>query len=155
VKFVNQQKGYIVCLFDKILKTEDGGLTWQVTRPQRNRGYYSISEANGSTYVSGQGIMIKSINGGSSWTELSNSPYDIYFIHFISDCKGFAFGRGNYSGGDFGHSYGSIYCTVNGGTTWNGSADIKEVGLIEGVSFAANNLAYAVSGNKIIRLIAK
>jgi len=155
VKFVNQQTGYIVCAFDKLVKTEDGGLTWQVTSPQPIRGYLSISEANGSIYVSGQGKMMKSTNGGDSWTELSNTPYNIYFIHFISDSKGFAFGAGNYSGGDFGHNYGSIYCTINGGITWNGSADIKEVGPIRAVSFPANNLAYAVSGNKIIRLIAK
>jgi photosystem II stability/assembly factor-like uncharacterized protein len=155
VKFVTQQKGYIVCLFDKIVKTEDGGLSWLVTSPNRGSGYYSISEANGATYVSGQGKMIKSINGGSSWTELSNSPGDIFAIHFINDKTGFAFGRGNYSGGDFGRSYGSIYCTVNGGAAWNGTADVKEAGLIIAVSFPASNLAYAVSGNTIIRLLAK
>jgi photosystem II stability/assembly factor-like uncharacterized protein len=86
---------------------------------------------------------------------LSNSPSDIYAIHFIRGQKGFAFGRGNYSGGDFGHSYGSIYYTNDGGVSWDGTGDIKEVGLIQDVSFPTSNLAYAISGNKIIRLTVK
>ena len=155
VKFINSQNGYIVCLFDKIIKTEDGGLTWVVTSPNRGSGYYSISEANGATYVSGQGKIIKSINGGNSWMDLSNSPGDIFAIHFTDDKRGFAFGRGNYSGGDWGRSYGSIYCTTNGGVTWNGSADILETGLIKAVSFPASNMGYAISGNMIIRLTTK
>ena len=104
VKFVNRQKGYVACLFDKIIKTDDGGETWQVTSPRRNMGYYSVSEANGSTYLSGQGKIIKSTDGGNSWIDLPNSPADIFAIHFINDKRGFAFGRGNYSGGDFGHA---------------------------------------------------
>ncbi|MDQ3682919.1 MAG: YCF48-related protein, partial [Bacteroidota bacterium] len=155
IRFANTQKGYIVCLFDKIIKTEDGGLTWVVTSPQRAIGYYSVSESNGSVYVSGQGKIIKSTNGGSSWSELPNSPMDIFTIHFTDDKKGFAFGRGNYSGGDFGYSYGSMYCTDNGGNTWNGYADVKEVGPIKGVSFPTNNIGYAISGNKVIRLTVK
>jgi len=51
------------------------------TSPHQNTGYYSISGANGSTYVSGQGKIIKSINGGNSWNELLNSPGDIFAIH--------------------------------------------------------------------------
>jgi photosystem II stability/assembly factor-like uncharacterized protein len=155
VKFVDTQKGYIVCLSDKIIKTEDGGSTWQVTSPQRNLGYYSISEAKGSTYVSGQGKIIKSINGGSSWNELPNSPTNIYAIHFINDKKGFAFGSGNYSGGDFGHTYGSIFCTNDGGNTWNGSKDVKVFGPILSVSFPTNNIGYAVSLFKVMRLTVK
>jgi photosystem II stability/assembly factor-like uncharacterized protein len=155
IKFINSQKGYIACLFDKIITTEDGGLSWQVTSPNRGNGYYSISASNGSTFVSGQGKIIKSTNGGVSWSELPNSPSDIYDIHFLNDRTGFAFGRGNYSGGDFGYFYGSMYCTDNGGNTWNGTAEMKEVGLIQSASFPSNKIGYAISGNKVIRLTVK
>lgn len=155
VKFVNAQKGYIPCLSGKVIKTENGGLTWEVTMPRGNIGYYSVSGSNGSVYISGQGKMIKSTNGGISWSELTKSPDDVFAIHFINDKKGFAFGRGNYSGGDFGYSYGSIYCTDDGGDTWNGSADLKDIGLIQSVSFPTINTGYAVTGNKVIRLTVK
>lgn len=155
VRFVNDQKGYVVCLYNKLLKTEDGGTTWQEVRHGSNNGYYALSEADGATYLSGQGTMLKSTNGGSSWTELANSPRDIYDLHFVDNKRGFAFGRGNWSGGDFGSNWGSLYCTTNGGETWTGTADVKETGTIEDVSFPTNTRGYGISGNKLIRFSIK
>ncbi|MBO9562809.1 MAG: hypothetical protein J7621_08555 [Niastella sp.] len=154
VLFTDAQHGYVVCTFDKIVKTSNGGLTWEVTTSNKEAGYYAVSSAEGSMYVSGQGKIIKSVNGGSSWSQLPNSPADIFAIHFTDKNTGFAFGRGNYSGGDWGYSYGSIYCTDNGGATWNGSADIKEVSLIQSVSFPTNHIGYAISMNKVIKIAA-
>lgn len=155
ISFLDNQNGFIVCLFDKILKTNNGGLTWEISSPNKDVGYYSFSSSEGVSYVSGQGRILKSANGGSSWTELVNSPSDIYAIKFTDKNIGYAFGRGNYSGGCFGHSYGSMYCTNNGGATWNGNGDFKEVGLIESVSFPVPNIGYAISGNKIIKILIK
>jgi photosystem II stability/assembly factor-like uncharacterized protein len=82
ISFTDNQNGFIVCLFDKILKTTNGGLTWEINSPNKNVGYYSFSFSEGVSYVSGQGKILKTSNGGSSWTELLNSPRDIYDIHF-------------------------------------------------------------------------
>ena len=153
VYFLNPQTGYVVCLSDKILKTEDGGLTWNLITTSFNQGYYSVSGTLNAIYVSGQGKIIKSTNGGASWTMLPNSPSDIFAVHFFDDKNGIVFGRGNYSGGDFGYAFGSIYCTNDGGDTWNGSAEIKQTRLIGSISFPLNNIGYALGGgNKIIRL---
>ena len=155
IKFSDNQNGFIVCLFDKILKTTDGGNSWQITSPNKNIGYYSLSLSDGISYVSGQGKILKSLDNGISWYELATSPSDIYDIHFTTKNIGYAFGRGNYSGGDFGHSYGSMYCTDNGGNSWNGNGNFKDVGLIQAVSFPLSNIGYAVSGNKVIRITMK
>ncbi len=152
IKFKDNQNGFIVCQFEKILKTNDGGTSWQITTPFKNIGYNSISSFNETIYVSGQGKIIKSLDNGSSWSTLVNSPNEIYDIHFTTQEIGYAFGRGNYSGGDFGRSFGSMYCTNNGGISWNGNGDFKDVGLIKAISFPLNNIGYAVSGNKIIRI---
>ncbi|HEX2534239.1 MAG TPA: YCF48-related protein [Chitinophagaceae bacterium] len=152
IRFAGPQKGYIACLSDKVILTEDGGTTWQVTSPQRNAGYYAVSEANGSTYLSGQGKILKSTDGGASWVDLANAPADIYDLHFRDAEKGFAFGRGNYSGGDFGRNYGSVYCTEDGGSTWTGTAEITETGLIQAVHFPADDIGYAISGPKVVRI---
>jgi photosystem II stability/assembly factor-like uncharacterized protein len=153
IKFKDSQNGFIVCLFDKILKTTDAGTTWQITSPNKNSGYYSVSTSNEQSYVSGQGKILKSVDNGVSWNTLANSPSDIYDIHFTTEKIGYAFGRGNYSGGDFGRSYGSMYCTDNGGVTWNGNGNFKDIGLVKAVSFPSNKIGYAVSGNKIIRIL--
>jgi photosystem II stability/assembly factor-like uncharacterized protein len=92
IYFVNSQKGFVLCTAGKILKTENGGLSWEITNPLQNTGYYSMSASNGSTYISGQRKIIKSVNGGNSWTELPNSPDDIFALHFINAKTGFAFG---------------------------------------------------------------
>jgi photosystem II stability/assembly factor-like uncharacterized protein len=157
ISFLDNQNGFIICLFNKILKTNNGGLTWEISSPNKDVGYcyYSFSSSEGVSYVSGQGRILKSANGGSSWTELVNSPSDIYAIKFTDKNIGYAFGRGNYLGGCFGHSYGSMYGTNNGGATWNGNGDFKEVGLIQSVSFPVPNIGYAISGNKIIKISIK
>jgi len=152
IVFTDPQKGYIAS-HSKIVETTDGGISWKVTSTQRNIGYVAISSADGVIYVAGQHKMIKSTNDGALWNELPNSPFDIYALHFIDNKKGFAFGSGNWSGGDFGHPYGAIYYTTDGGKVWSGSEDVKETGTILAASFPTGNLGYAVSGlNKIIRI---
>jgi photosystem II stability/assembly factor-like uncharacterized protein len=153
IKFSNEQNGFIVCLFDKILKTTNGGQTWQVLSPNENLGHYSLSLVDGISYISGQGKVLKSIDNGRSWNKLENSPSDIFEIHFITKNMGYAFGRGNYSGGDFGSSYGSIYCTDDGGSSWSGNGNFREVGLIQVISFPSVKTGYAVSGNKLIKVV--
>jgi photosystem II stability/assembly factor-like uncharacterized protein len=88
----------------------------------------------------------------NNWTELTNSPSDIYDIHFITKNIGYAFGRGSYSGGDYGFSYGSIYYTTNGGNTWNGGDEKDIISLIQASSFPAPNIAYAISTSQVIKI---
>jgi photosystem II stability/assembly factor-like uncharacterized protein len=152
VSFADNQNGFVVCMSDKILKTTNGGNTWEITRSNKMMGNYSVSALPGVVYLAGPGKILKSVNNGGTWAELPNSPVDIFDIKFIDKDNGFAFGKGNYSGGDFGYSYGSMYCTNNGGETWKGNGDFKEVRLIQAVSFPTTNIGYAVSGNKIIKI---
>ena len=152
ISFKDNKTGFIVGLFNKLLKTEDGGATWQLNKLNNDVGYYAISSSNGGDYISGQGKILKSTNGGTSWFELTNSPIDIFDIKFIDKNTGYAFGRGNYSGGDFGRVYGAMYCTSNGGASWNGNGDFNEAGEITAVSFPAKNIGYAITGNKIIKI---
>ena len=149
--FTGTQKGYISSRA-KIVETTDGGVSWNATNTQRKIGYVSISASGGALYVAGQNKMIKSTSEGLTWRELPNSPSDVSALHFIDNKKGFSFGMGDYSGGDFGHRYGVVYFTSNGGETWSRSQDMEGVGTIPAVSFPTGSLGYAVGGNKIIRI---
>ena len=152
VKFADQNKGYIACLFDKIVQTNDGGKTWTVTSPQTDKGYYSVAAAEGATYVSGQGKIIKSTNNGSSWNILTNAPADIYALYFKDAQDGIAFGTGEYSGGDFGYSYAAIYTTSDGGSTWAGSSAVKDYRPIYNVSFPGGNTGFGLNMNRVIKI---
>lgn len=151
VRFADSKNGFAVALFDKIAKTTDGGNTWQVTSPQFDEGYYGVASANGTIYVAGQKKIIKSTDNGATWTMLNNAPTNMFSIYFLNAKKGLALGVGNYSGGDFGYSYASLYATSDGGDTWSGSSDIKDFGLVQAISFPGNGTSgYGVSGIKVI-----
>jgi len=102
--------------------------------------------AASSNYIS------KSFDFGTTWSNLGGSPSDIFKLIFKTENLGYAFGRGDYSGGDFGHNYGSIFYTTDGGVTWKGSKNIQDIGMIQSASFPSENVGYAVSGSIIIKI---
>lgn len=154
IEFSDTQNGFIISGRD-ILKTTDGGNSWQFIDLKENRkwNFYSLSSANKTIYVAGQGKILKSIDNGTTWSELGSSPSEIYYIHFTTQDIGYAFGRGNYSGGDFGFLYGSMYCTDNGGKSWNGNGNFADVNTIEDISFPTSEIGYAVSRNKVVKIV--
>jgi hypothetical protein len=144
--------GYIASISGAILKTDDGGAHWNIVNYSPGKGYYSISVVNEDTlYVSGQNRIVKSINGGASFEALPNSPSDIFKIHFTKDGVGFAFGRGDWSGGDFGHHFGTIYTTIDGGTTWDGGDLDETSGMIGTACFTSAHSGYALGGSTLVR----
>lgn len=155
VQFSDAEKGYIACSFGKLVTTVNGGKTWALVNQHINQTLYAVATPGNTVYISGSDKIMKSIDGGTSWAALQNSPADIYSMYFVNDKTGFVFGRGDYSGGDFGFNYGSIYCTYDGGNTWNGTSDVKQSMMITGVSFPSNAIGYGFSNLGIIKLKAK
>ena len=103
-------------------------------------------------YSAGYSTIHKSTDFGNTWIELPSHPLDIYKLVFKTADIGYAFGRGQYSGGDFGTNYGSIYYTEDGGNTWSGCDTIHQIGLIEAASFPLTNIGYAVSNYTVIKI---
>lgn len=116
-----------------IYKSTDGGSTWSaLTRPpniastgnrcyMNNFGWYTNVIAvdpynSNNIYVGGVDIM-KSTNGGSSWSQLTywSTYYGTPYVHADHHAIIFDPSSANivYSGND-----GGIYKTVNGGSTW-------------------------------------
>jgi photosystem II stability/assembly factor-like uncharacterized protein len=151
VNFATKSKGYLACFTGSVLRTDNAGTDWNIVN-STGSGYYSISVVDENTfYISGQLKIVKSINSGTTLEELANSPTDIFALHFSDNKTGFAFGRGGWSGGDFGHTYGTIYTTDDGGVTWTGGTINQTSGLIESVSFTSSHEGYALCGNTLIR----
>ncbi len=153
IEFANSYLGFISCLKGKIYRTSDGGNSWYLVNTNTDYHLYSISIVDPDiVYSAGQGTMIKSADEGENWEVMPDSPSEIYALHFVSESEGFAFGRGNYSGGDFGQNFGAFHYTFNCGQNWIRNMSIEETTLIHSVSFPTNKKGFACSDNKIIKI---
>ncbi|MFD1615503.1 WD40/YVTN/BNR-like repeat-containing protein [Gelatiniphilus marinus] len=153
IDFNGTQNGMVICNGGIILSTTNGGNSWQINSTLSGSGTISISLTQDNiAYVSANNAIFKSIDFGNSWVKLINSATDHFDINFKTKNLGFAVGRGNYSGGDFGYDYGSISYTTNGGENWAGNKNIVETGSFNQSSFPSENIGYIVSSKKIVKI---
>lgn len=152
IAFHDAQNGLIACAFDKVVKTSDGGSHWEVLNPFSTTTSYSVAWTSSKAFVSGNNRINVSSNSGASWLEVAKSPLNIFKLVFTTDKTGYAFGCGTYSGGDWGVYYGSFYATEDGGTTWQGQEDVKEMNVIEDASFPSTRIGFAVGGPSVMRI---
>jgi photosystem II stability/assembly factor-like uncharacterized protein len=112
IQFVNPNTGYTAGSNGKIFKTTDAGVTWNQQNSTVSNAFSSVYFLNETTgFVSGSAIVVKTTNGGSSWTNM-NAP-------FISGFENF---RQIYfwdeSTGIYGSDAGRILKSTNGGVNW-------------------------------------
>ncbi|MBK6882022.1 MAG: hypothetical protein IPH05_03575 [Flavobacteriales bacterium] len=129
----------------KIMKTTDGGSTWQAlpyTGLIQFKGVYfrnaSLGFAFGNIDNSFTGAMIRTTNGGATWTSCTfdASISKMHDVEFITDEVGYCISQN-----------GSVFKTVDGGATWN--VDHSGLPFITGaytLSFA-DNAGYAFGGS--------
>lgn len=146
ISMVNSQVGYISGTNSQVLKTTDGGNSWNsVTQPTTGSyNLYSIEFVNPDTgwvfvnflNVPG-GNIFKTTNGGQSWTQQTNGlTNSIYSADMVNENIGY-------------HTINSssrpVYKTTDGGTTWN-PITTPLTGIIRTVkALDANNLYIAAS----------
>ncbi|SDH53484.1 Uncharacterized protein SAMN05216603_11029 [Pseudomonas benzenivorans] len=111
--FSDRRHGYVVGAYGLILRTADGGASWQpwmqqVENPE-GLNLYGIRAAGGALFIAGErGLLLRSSDNGQSFQAL-DSPYDGSFFGLLGSARGelLAFGlRGNaYWSGDRGASW--------------------------------------------------
>ena len=114
--FADDNFGWMGGNGNKIYKTTNGGISWQLNYSELNPDpYTSISKIKAIDHltvfaVTTKGKIISSSNGGVSWDTTSvvtYSYYESYFsLYFINAQKGFVFGP-------------DLWITTNGGINWN------------------------------------
>lgn len=139
--FINPNLGHAICGYwePKILKTENGGLTWETTYlPDHGDliNLYFYNEQIGFVSSDYYGVL-KTIDGGKNWfNPTDNNLQYIYDFEFISEDIGYA-----------GGNYGQIYKTLDGGVNWfkSGFQDLL-IGDsdIHSITFTDNQTGYAV-----------
>lgn len=107
-----------VCgLYDKIMHSADNGLTWEFqTLPLQVEALNDMCFLDSNTGYAcghknnGQGVVIRTFNGGSSWEILAPPPssfQELYSLDFVSYDSGVAVG-----------AQGEVIRTFDGGTSW-------------------------------------
>lgn len=115
IKFINANTGYVLGFFifnSTIWKTTDGGQSW-ATQTTAGANYlnnlYFLNETTG--FASGGsfgGEMIRTTNGGASWSLVYTDSYAKHTIVFLNALTGYC-----------GSDQGRMYRTTDGGSTWN------------------------------------
>jgi len=113
VFFFDQLNGWVVGQDQTILHTSDGGTHWNSVSPTGAEHYFSVyftSLLNG--WIAGaagnNGVIKKTTNGGTTWTNSLIPTNRMNSIKFISENIGCVVGDA-----------GKIYTTTNAGTNWN------------------------------------
>src|ERR1035441_2975104 len=110
VYFINQDVGFIAG-FQTILKTTDGGITWEQKYSGGVYFYYikffsnNIGIAVGLAGSSGT-VIFQSTNNGENWSQTGNYIYTVTDFYFISPLTGWI------------NNSGQILKTTDGGASW-------------------------------------
>lgn len=129
-----------------VIKSTDGGSTWNVVRDVTGRwlkGAYFINSTTGFA-VGGAGTIIKTTDGGNNWTPVSSPIYtrDFNAVYFNNATTGYIVG-GSYVEYDTLNSARTILKTTDGGNTWN--IVIDEPGAwLTAIDFIDQNIGYLV-----------
>ncbi|CAM1363409.1 conserved protein of unknown function [Tenacibaculum soleae] len=129
-----------------ILKTTDGGQTWDVV--YNNAGFANIMQfvSNNIGYISGgisydgssSGEIHKSIDGGNTWNTINIQTSEITSMYFLSEHKGY-----------FSNFNNQFFKTQNGGSNWEiiGTSPIVFYDIV----FLDDNIGYGVGYNSIYK----
>jgi photosystem II stability/assembly factor-like uncharacterized protein len=143
VRLISSSVGWIVGENGIILRTTDGGTSWQ-TQSSGTTVYLndvSFTDANNGTVVGDNGIILRTTNGGSTWqSQSSGTTYILHGVSFTDANTGTVVGQG-----------GTILRTTNGGSSWLPQSN-QTTAFLRGVSFTdINNGTIVGSGSLIFR----
>ncbi len=114
IHFISAKIGIAVGSNGKIIYSNNGGRNWEDVSPGKSNLLYDVTfNAEGVGFASGSNILWRSDDGGLSWNEVIDFPYEspadwIRSITFINEKLGFACA-----------DIGRIYRTTDGGDTWS------------------------------------
>ncbi|MBL7885006.1 MAG: T9SS type A sorting domain-containing protein, partial [Bacteroidia bacterium] len=142
--FLNDNLGYVSGMGGEILKTSNGGSTWNTLASGTTQDLYSLyfSSADTGYAVGNNSTVLKTINGGTSWTTLNSGTTGIAFRN-VSKFNGnqlYIVGAG-----------GNIRKSTNAGSTWT-ALNTGLTSQLYCVHFTDLNTGYACGdGGKIIK----
>ena len=110
INFVNPDTGWAVGDLGTLIKTTDGGDSWEVEETNTTTPILKVRSYNGQIVIASgfNGLILRSTDGGETFTQIpSGVTGDLWGLKMINDTLGWACGNSN-----------SFIKTTNGGVTW-------------------------------------
>lgn len=145
VSFADNLNGYAVGDGGQILKTTDGGGSWNViTTSSTTVNLWDVTTVSGTIYIVGDKFLaLKSTDGGASWQNVgpaSTSSSDFLFgIQCLDANTCFAAG----GDGNLVPNSGVVFVTTNGGSSWQ-ETNVSSMYFVDKSYFVNSNIGYAV-----------
>lgn len=123
IYFQDQNKGWAAGKEGTLIKTTNGGATWDPVTTNTDAWFSSIFFLDHDhgwvvgpdyTWTGASGILLKTTNGGEDWI-LQTFPERLFEVIFINQNIGWAVGS---YGEVYPNYYGIVWKTTNGGETW-------------------------------------
>jgi photosystem II stability/assembly factor-like uncharacterized protein len=144
VWFSDERTGFVVGAFNLILRTEDGGRSWQPwldrTENPKSLHLYAIREAAGHLYVTGEQGLLMRLDGEAGRFRALKTPYEGTYFGLTGNAKGVvAFGlRGN------------AFRSTDGGKSWNKVETGLQVGLTGGTEHHGHLVLVSQAGHLLV-----
>ncbi len=146
--FNTNGQGYVVGVFGTILKTNDGGKTWQSIsdRISNPDGYHykNITRAGNALIVGGEiGNLYRSLDDGQTWEQLS-SPIEASFFGMIADQSGDLV---------IGTSFKGIFVySTDYGSNWTSGKAITMATIADGVGLVDGSLVIVSYAGEVFKI---
>jgi len=149
IHFVNADTGFAVGAQGLIIKTTNGGKSWQTLNSNTSKSLNDIYFLNDTLgfVVGGQsgqyGIILKTTNAGITWTSYTlGTTHTLHAVYFTNTTTGYAVG------GNSVQNY-IIMKTTNGGNTWT-TIKTGSNSILRDIVFINETTGYAVGYNGLI-----
>lgn len=126
--------------FGTVLKSADGGRTWEKASPEwvsimpqgeEPHLYASYVDEKGAMTIAGEfGLILRSVDGGATWKTLHKGDASVFAMQFRADGVGYAVGQA-----------GSILRTKDSGATWT-QLPTSTPAILLGVTSSANGQVF-------------
>jgi len=137
----------------KLLSSTDDGLTWNLDSAFATLITTDIKFNDGIGFCIGGPGVYKTTDNGHTWRE-TIAGIGPYVINPLTKNSCIAFGAGEYTSGDFGHFYASIWQSKNGGNSWTNTQFKNTSGIICADFYTTVN-GYAPAGDKLLKITVK